>query len=114
MLVVLLRVFGHGDSLVPNSATILSYRQKDGEVTFIESGAIVGIVQWDSFFKPRRDSQPRNRQAETVLYVAWDLVDAECVISMQEHLRKDRPKNVWNTGTATPAAQQQTQEKNLN
>lgn len=81
MLVVLLRVFGHGDSLVPNSATILSYRQKDGEVTFIESGAIVRIVQWDSFFKPRRDSQPRNRQAEKVLCVTWDLVDAECVIS---------------------------------
>ena len=50
----------------PNSATIFSYRQKDGEATFVASLAVVCVVQWDSSFKPGRDLQLRNRQAESV------------------------------------------------
>lgn len=72
MLVVLLRVFGHGDSysLVPNSVAISSHRKKDGETTFIASGEIVRVVQWGGSFNQRKDSQLRNRQVETVLCVA--------------------------------------------
>lgn len=68
---VLLRVFGDGESLPQQQQQFYSYRQREGEDLVSCSLALVKIydriVQLDPSFLPGRDTQLKNRLAESVL-----------------------------------------------